>query len=176
MRAHTQNLLTLFLVLLSFSTCLAGTAQLLSPDVQQSYAYGSATSSWLQWDESSQTMTAIINYSNTPYVQNPNNIQTDELTFKIPGVTFDSATGLYSIPGKGGAKIPFARRNPTSQLTRRVLPLDSTRIVLDNMGGTFMLYVNACDQGEFNNDGAPWVERTHGFRLGNLISGETAIP
>ncbi len=171
-----NSLFLLFLCFLNYNLAHADTVQILSPDVQQSFAYGSVTSTYLEWDADQKTLTAVVNYSNTPYTQNPNNIDSDELTFKIPDVTYDPASGLYSVKNPKGVSIAIAKRNPTTQLTRQVMPLPSTRIVLDNMGGTFMLFVNACNKGEFRNEGVPWVERTHGFRLGNTISNETAVP
>ena len=171
-----KTLILLSILLISTWALQAQTVQILSPDVQHSYVYGSVNNTYLTWDEEKKVMQAWIEYTNYPYSQNSYNMSTDDLVFTIPGVTYDSLRGLYTVTNGKGQSIAFARHNDTSQLTRKVLPLSNVRLTLDNIGGTFMLYLFASNDKGFDNGGTPWVERTHGFHLGNLISSETAIP
>jgi len=176
MMKHLKLFILLNFLIFSSNKIMADTVEVLSPSVNHSYAYGSVTSTYLEWEDEETTMWAYVNYSNTPYAQGEPNQDSDQLRFKIPNVTFNASSGLYSLKNSKGVMIPFAQKNLTSQLTKKITPLSSTRLTIDNMGGTFMLFITACNSGEFSNDSMPWVIRTRGFGAGNLISHETAVP
>lgn len=82
-----------------------------SPDKAQTFTDGTTTRHLLNWDERGQALRVFlvfVGYSSTQ--GNGNNRVEEQFGFRVPGITFDAASGVFSARGPSGKAIPVARR------------------------------------------------------------------
>jgi hypothetical protein len=78
-----------------------------SPDAATTYAYSSIKEHELFWDKKTQTLIARVVF--TPVDSDSASADDDSHNFRLPGVTFDHATGIFSAVTAAGDSIPVAK-------------------------------------------------------------------
>jgi hypothetical protein len=82
-----------------------------SPDAGTTYAYGRIKDHSLFWDNKNKFLIARIVFTNADFDDVP--AQDDQLDFRLPGVSFDAAKGLFYAVSARGESIPVARMKKT---------------------------------------------------------------
>lgn len=98
-----------------------------SPDTATTYAFGTIKSRALVWNEKTATLSAEVTFVD----EQPDSTQPPEDThrFRLPGITFDQAHGIFYATSPKGEAIPVARRRKALFLTSiDVLPNAIVRI------------------------------------------------
>lgn len=101
-----------------------------SPDNGHTFAYASVKSHILYWNRKGQVLMARVVF--TDALQNFGQPNEDTQEFRIPGVTYDPAKGLFWAVTKRGIAIPVARtKKVLFANTIEVLPNANVRIQRD---------------------------------------------
>jgi hypothetical protein len=77
-----------------------------SPDTASTYAYGTIKSHVLFWNKAQKVLIARVTF--TDYEQNSGQGNDDTHDFRIPGISFDEARGVFSATSAKGEVIPVA--------------------------------------------------------------------
>ena len=78
-----------------------------SPDTATTFAYGTIKSHVLIWNKNQKMLIARITFTDAE--MNSGQPNDDEHDFRLPGVTFDEAKGLFFATSAKGEVIPVAR-------------------------------------------------------------------
>jgi len=78
-----------------------------SPDTATTFAYGSIKEHILLWKKAQHVLVARITFIDVDQAMGPSN--DDQHDFRLPGVTFDEAKGLFFATSSQGEVIPVAR-------------------------------------------------------------------
>ncbi|HEV3272416.1 MAG TPA: hypothetical protein VGZ93_09570 [Candidatus Methylacidiphilales bacterium] len=101
------SLLILAAVLLSLQAVFAQDdgppIAITSPDTATTFVYGTIKSHELIWDKKKKMLVAVITFTD---IDEPND---DTHEFRLPGITFDQAKGLFFATTAKGELIPVAR-------------------------------------------------------------------
>ena len=98
-----------------------------SPDAGTTFAYGDVKTHALAWDKNRKMLVAHVTFTDSRY--NSGDSQTDYHEFRLPGVNFDAATGVFSATTAKGQVIPVARiKKVLFVKTIEVLPNANVRI------------------------------------------------
>jgi hypothetical protein len=98
-----------------------------SPDTATTYAYGTIKHRALVWSDSSRTLYAEVTF--TDEQQDNSQAEDDTHRFRLPGVTFDRAHGVFYATTSQGESIPVAQRKKSLFLsTIEVLPNAIVRV------------------------------------------------
>jgi len=92
-----KQLLAVLLVIAAVGGLQAGQTVVASPDKTQVKAFSDITHPMLRW--SGNALTATITFSNVNYVSSIEARDDEERTFVLPGVKYDSASGVFSRNG-----------------------------------------------------------------------------
>ena len=99
-----------------------------SPDQGTTYAYGTLKTHALVWDKSRKMLKAIVTFVDENQDSNTQNDDTHE--FRLPGVSFDEAKGVFTATTDKGEVIPIAHYKKTLFIkTIEVLPNARVRIL-----------------------------------------------
>lgn len=79
-----------------------------SPDSATTFAFGTITKRALIWSDSTQTLSAEITFVDEQ--QTTNQANEDSHRFRLPGVTFDKAHGIFYATSPKGEAVPIAQR------------------------------------------------------------------
>ena len=78
-----------------------------SPDAGVTFAYGSIKNRSLIWNQRNQMLTAMVTFTDAQQASGQPNEET--LYFRLPGISFDEAKGLFFATSAKGQVIPVAR-------------------------------------------------------------------
>jgi hypothetical protein len=99
-----------------------------SPDTGTTFAYGTVKSHALVWNKKEKVLIAQVIFADENSDSGPSNDDTHE--FRLPGVTFDEAKGVFFATTAKGEVIPVARIKKTLFIkTIEVLPNANIRIL-----------------------------------------------
>jgi hypothetical protein len=109
-----------------------------SPDRATTFAYGSIKDRVLIWSRKEQVLIARVTFTDAEQSNGSSNDDTHD--FKLPGVTFDEAKGLFSATSRKGVIIPVAHvKKALFFKTIEVLPNAAVRILRDRGNVTVIL-------------------------------------
>lgn len=98
-----------------------------SPDEATTFTYGSIKSRSLSWDKKQQTLVVHVTFVDNEDISG--SAVQDSHDFKLPGVTFDEAKGLFYACSAKGVMIPVAHIKKTLFLKNiEILPNANVRI------------------------------------------------
>ena len=98
-----------------------------SPDVATTFAYGSIKSHTLIWDKKHKLLLALVVFTDSEFSNGSS--PDDEHEFRLPGVSFDEAKGVFYALSAKGKVIPLAHIKKTLfYQTIEVLPNANVRI------------------------------------------------
>jgi hypothetical protein len=115
-----------------------------SPDIGSTYVYGILKHRSLVWNQRDQMLLARLTFTEDSL--DVNSPQDDTIDFRLPGITFDEAKGVFSAKTAKGAVIPVA--HVTRQLffkTIAVLPNARVRVIRDHGRVTVILEAVSSD-------------------------------
>jgi hypothetical protein len=99
-----------------------------SPDVATTFAFGIIKNHALIWDKNAKVLIARVTFTEEDLTNSPTTDDTHE--FRLPGVTFDEAKGIFSATTAKGEVIPVARIKKVLFIkTIEVLPNANVRIL-----------------------------------------------
>ncbi len=100
-----------------------------SPDTGSTYAYGTLKQRSLYWSAHDKMLMARVVFSNEEDTDSTTP-QDDTLEFRLPGVTFDQAKGIFSATTAKGEVIPIAHiRKQLFVKTIEMLPNARVRVI-----------------------------------------------
>jgi hypothetical protein len=134
-----SRLLSLLLVLLLTASAFAQEAVLskddsppisiTSPDTGSTYVYGSLKGRQLYWNKFNKILIARVTFTNADLLDD-STPQDDTMEFRLPGVAFDEARGVFSATSAKGEVIPVAHIKKTLFIkTVEILPNARVRII-----------------------------------------------
>lgn len=152
MKVHLLPLILSAGLLMPLASPAAATPTVLrSPETANTYADNSILWRQLRWLPASRQLVATITFSNIDYISRIEPRHDETFTFPLPGVTFNSDTGLFSLAGKPVARL---RRE---LFTHGIALLPTARILVDkNADGRVSVRLLA---GQPSTEGELWVER-----------------
>jgi hypothetical protein len=99
-----------------------------SPDAGSTYVYATLKNRSLLWSKRDQMLVARLTFAQID--DSGGTIEDDTLEFRLPGITFDEAKGVYSAKSAQGEVIPIARVKKQLFLkTIEILPNAHVRII-----------------------------------------------
>jgi hypothetical protein len=145
----------------------AAEVTIVSPDTEQTFAFGSIIDHQLKWD-GAHTLNALITFSTLPYVGKEQPRVDETFAFRLPGVTFDPATRTFYARAARGERVPVAafRRE---LIVDSILPLDGTKICVFKKSGHVRVVLTATSWPRVSRGGLHWIERDENFSLQNLV-------
>ena len=110
-----------------------------SPDTGSTYVFGSLKSRSLFWNGRDHVLFARVTFTDADLLDN-NSPQDDTLEFRLPGVAFDAAKGIFSATTAKGEVIPVARIKKQLFLkTIEILPNARVRVLRERGTVTVIL-------------------------------------
>ena len=133
-----------------------------SPDTAQTFTDSTTTRHLLRWDERAQALRVVMVFVNTASQGNGTNRVEEQFTFRVPGVSLDPATGVFSVRGPRGNAIPVAKRirgGGGLRTQNAVEPTVGTRIFVSIVEGQVKVTLTADPAGSSATDRASthWV-------------------
>jgi len=102
-----------------------------SPDTGSTFVYGTLKGRQLYWNKRDRMLIARVTFTDSELADSTP--QDDTLEFRLPGITLDTATGVFSATTAKGEVIPIAHLKKTLFLkTIEILPNAHVRIVRDH--------------------------------------------
>jgi len=101
--------LLVFTVLLATARAQTPAVEVTSPNHVEIYAKSSLTQHTLSWDKQRGELTVSLQFSDSDYTDSIAHDETFE--FSIPGIAFDSKSGLFTLDDGRGNPLPVARRH-----------------------------------------------------------------
>ena len=99
-----------------------------SPDAATTFAYGSIKARSLIWDKKERMLTVRVTFTDAEQNNGPSNDDTHD--FRLPGVTFDEAQGLFFATSPKGIIVPVAHAKKALFFkTIEILPNAAVRIL-----------------------------------------------
>ena len=80
---------------------------IMSPDRATTFVYGSIKARALVWNKKEHVLIARVTFTDAEQSNGSSNDDTHD--FKLPGVTFDEAKGIFSVTTRKGVVIPVAQ-------------------------------------------------------------------
>ncbi|MEI9998212.1 MAG: hypothetical protein WDO13_03110 [Verrucomicrobiota bacterium] len=112
-----------------------------SPDVGSTYVFGTLKGRQLYWDARGKMLMARVTFTDADLLDN-NAPQDDTHDFRLPGVNFDAAKGIFSAITAKGEVIPVARIRKTLFIKSiEVLPNARVRVIHER--GTISVVLEA---------------------------------
>jgi hypothetical protein len=103
-----------------------------SPDTGSTFVYGTLKGRQLYWNKSQKVLIARVTYTDASLLDN-NSAQDDTMEFRLPGVAFDEAHGVFSATTAKGEVIPIARIKKALFIkTIEILPNARVRVIRDH--------------------------------------------
>jgi len=78
-----------------------------SPDTATTFAYGTIKNHSLLWNKKEKVLVARVTFIDAESSNGPSNDDTHE--FRLPGISFDEAKGVFFATSAQGERIPIAR-------------------------------------------------------------------
>ena len=103
-----------------------------SPDTGSTFVYGTLKGRQLYWNKSQKMLIARVTYTDASLLDN-NSAQDDTMEFRLPGVAFDEARGVFSATTAKGEVIPIAHIKKALFIkTIEILPNARVRVIRDH--------------------------------------------
>jgi hypothetical protein len=110
-----------------------------SPDTGSTFVFGTLKGRQLYWRKSDKTLMARVTYTDADLLDN-NTAQDDTMEFRLQGVTFDEAKGIFSATTAKGEVIPIAHIKKALFIkTIEILPNARVRVINDHGRVTVIL-------------------------------------
>jgi hypothetical protein len=141
----TRSLLTalvfgLWIVLAAPASAKGYYWKLVSPDHEQTYAFGSETNRvWSNWKGH---LALLLTFTNDPYVDRDNPRRWDNFRFDFPNVRLGSDGHTFYYHTGGGRSIPVAMIRPGFLGFDEVRLLPSASVVVSRPHGYITVYLN----------------------------------
>jgi hypothetical protein len=131
-----------------------------SPDAGTTFAFGSIKSRALVWNKREKMLSAQVTFVDTEDSQLQN--EEDTHSFRLPGVTFDEARGLFLATSPKGERIPVARmKKELFFFTIQMLPNAVVRVQHPRGNLTVVLEAIRPDDPALRSSGAGGSNGTH---------------
>jgi len=115
---------------------------IVSPDAGTTFAYGTIRNRALVWDPKTKMLIARVTFTDQRLASGqPND---DQHEFRLPGVTFDSATGIFSAKSAQGKLIPVAQIKKTL-FFQHIEALPNARVRIMHPRGDITVVLEAID-------------------------------
>lgn len=125
-----------------------------SPTQGETRSDSTVYSHGLHWDPRSQTLSAVITYSNTLYVLQADPVQENTFAFPLPGVHFDSQNDVFYVVSRNGERTPIAEYR-SGIFGKQIRMLPGATVYSRNDHGNVSVQLKAAG----HPTGAPhWVE------------------
>jgi hypothetical protein len=140
-----------------------------SPDTGSTFVYGTLKGRQLYWDRRDKMLIARVTFTDASLLDN-NSPQDDTMEFRLPGVAFDEAQGVFSATSAKGDVIPIARIKKALFIkTIQVLPNARVRIIRDR--GTVNVILEAISPNDPAMHPAPTdPDGTHAVSFDKLLN------
>jgi hypothetical protein len=116
---------------------------LVSPNHEQTYAYGTETNRvWKQWG---RHLALLLTFTNDPYVDFEHPRQWDNFRFDFPNVRLGADGRTFYYHTSDGRKIPVAARQPDLLGIDEVKLLPNASVVVSRPSGYITVYLNVLD-------------------------------
>jgi hypothetical protein len=141
-----------------------------SPDIGSTFAYGSIKSHALLWNKSGQVLIARVTF--TDVNQDLGSAGEDTHEFRLPGVTFDEAKGLFFATSAKGEVIPVARIKKTLFL-KSIETLPNAVVRIQHPRGEITVILEAIspnDPAMHPNPANSGHDGTHQVDIGNILN------
>jgi hypothetical protein len=104
-----------------------------SPDTGSTFVYGTLKGRQLYWNKSQKLLIARVTYTDASLLDN-NSAQDDTMEFRLPGVAFDEAHGVFTATTAKGETIPIAHLKKAifGIKSIEILPNARVRIIHDH--------------------------------------------
>ena len=136
--------------------------KIVSPDKAQTFTDSTTTRHLLSWDERTQALRVVMVFVNSNVQGQGTSRVEEQFTFRVPGVSLDAASGVFSVRGPRGNAIPVARRirgGGGIRTQNAVEPTVGTRIFVSIVEGEVKVTLTADPAGAAVTDRSPthWV-------------------
>ena len=117
--------------------------KLVSPDHEQTFAYGTETNRvWKLWG---RHLALLLNFTNDPYVDYDNPRQYDNFRFDFPNVRLGTDGRTFYYQTTDGRRIPVAAIRPDFFGIGEVRLLPNANVVVRRPSGYITVYLNVLD-------------------------------
>ena len=133
-----------------------------SPDKAQTFTDSTTLRHLLSWDARGQVLRVVMVFTNSNTQGQGSNRVEEQFTFRLPGVSLDPATGLFTARGPRGLTVPVARRvrgGGGFSTQNAVEPTAGSRVFVSIVEGLVKVTLAADPAGSAVTDRSPthWV-------------------
>lgn len=125
-----------------------------SPNTGQTYAKHTVVWKQLRWIPRSGGLVASISFNNDPYADQDDPPKQERFDFLLPGVTFDSASGVFSAKDETGEMVQVAKIKK-SWLGKSIELLPTTTIEIISKQGAIRIKLTTS---AISHSGERWQE------------------
>ncbi len=133
-----------------------------SPDKVQTFTDNTVLRHLLNWDDRAQLLRVVMVFSNASAQSQGSSRVEEQFTFRVPGISLDAATGVFSVRGPRGNPVPVAKRvrgGGGLSTQNAIEPTVGTRIFASIVDGQVKITVTADPASSAVTDRSPmhWV-------------------
>ena len=140
-----------------------------SPDTGSTFVFGSLKGRQLYWNNRAKMLIARVTFTDADLLDN-NSPQDDTMEFRLPGVAFDEARGMFSATTAKGDVIPIARMKKTFFIKSvEILPNARVRVLREH--GTVNVILEAISPNDpAMHPAAANPDGTHPVGIGQMLN------
>ena len=138
-----------------------------SPDVATTFAYGTIKSHSLIWDKRDKLLLVHVVFTDTE--GSIDQVQDDEHEFRLPGVSFDEAKGVFYAVSAGGEAIPVARIRKTLFI-KSIEILPNAKVHIAHPRGNVTVSLEAIRPNDPMHPTAGDPDVTHRVDINNILN------
>jgi hypothetical protein len=133
-----------------------------SPDNAQTFTDSTTVRHLLRWDARAQALRVVMVFANSGSQGQGSNRVEEQFTFRLPGVSLDPETGVFTVRGPRGLAVPVAKRvrgGGGFSTQNAVEPTVGARVFVSIVEGLVKVTVTADPAGSAVTDRQPthWV-------------------